>query len=169
MLRWIGAGIILVASIGYSFMLTRSYAKEEAALQELLEIIAFMTAELHCRLTTLPELCGQAATVGSGTVSRAFRGIQRQLDTNAYPDAQQCVQVALARTEGLPATAGRNIMLLGKSMGRFDLDGQLAGLEMTRQMCIRDLQGLQNSKKENLRSYQALGFCAGMALVILLI
>lgn len=169
MIRWIGAGIILLASLSYSLVLTRGYAREESALQELLEILAMMYSELNCRMTTLPELCGHASCLTSGPVSRLFGRIKELLNAHQYPDVAVCVQKAVETSKGLPSLVKRNILHLGRTLGRFDLDGQLADLEIVRQMCIRDLQGLSSNKGECLKTYQILGFSAGAALIILLI
>jgi stage III sporulation protein AB len=169
MIRWIGAAIILLASLGYSVVLAKGYAREEAALQELLEILAMMHSELNCRMTTLPELCGHASCLTRGPVSHVFGRIKELLNSHKYADAEICVQKAIESGKGLPSLVTRNILHLGRTMGRFDLDGQLADLEIVRQMCTRDLQGLRSNKKECLKTYQILGFSAGAALIILLI
>ena len=62
-----------------------------------------------------------------------------------------------------------NLQLLGKTLGRFDLQGQLSGIASVKQLCKRDLDGLQNNQELRLRSYRTLGICAGVALVILFI
>ena len=58
---------------------------------------------------------------------------------------------------------------LGESLGRFDLPGQLKGLEAVRRKCLMELEALGRNRTERLRCYQTLGLCAGAALVILFI
>ena len=79
------------------------------------------------------------------------------------------VLTALIKSKELPRFTHKAMLMLGHSLGRFDLDGQLADLEIVRQMCIRDLQGLSSNKGDCLKTYQILGFSAGAALIILLI
>ena len=69
----------------------------------------------------------------------------------------------------MPEAAKRNLLLLGKTLGRFDLTGQLSGIESVIQLCRRDLDGLLSNQDVRLRSYRTLGICAGIALVILFI
>ena len=57
---------------------------------------------------------------------------------------------------------------LGSSLGRFDLSGQLKGLQSVRGECLRELESLEKNQPERLKSYQTLGMCAGAALVIIL-
>jgi hypothetical protein len=54
-------------------------------------------------------------------------------------------------------------------MGRFDLEGQLNGLEAVRTRCRDWLDELISGREVRLRNYQTLGLCAGAALVILFI
>ena len=61
------------------------------------------------------------------------------------------------------------LILLGRWLGRFDLDGQLKGLDAVRQECRRHLEELNNNREVRLRSYQTLGLCAGAAIAILFI
>ena len=69
----------------------------------------------------------------------------------------------------IPKLTRESLELLGRSLGRFDLEGQLRGLESVRQVCRHGLETLaQNSAIRN-RSYQTLGLCAGAALAILFI
>ena len=68
----------------------------------------------------------------------------------------------------LPRCVRRNLKQLALSLGRYDLEGQLQGLEMVRQQCRKDLEELESDRFDRMRSYQTLAVCAGAALAILL-
>ena len=59
--------------------------------------------------------------------------------------------------------------MLGTSLGRFDLTGQLNGLEQVRSHCRRELEALAGNRDQRVRGYQTLGICAGAALAILFV
>jgi stage III sporulation protein AB len=61
------------------------------------------------------------------------------------------------------------LRLLGKSLGKFDLSGQLAGIDLVREGCKENLDRISKDRQERLRSYRTLGICAGIAIAILLI
>ena len=63
----------------------------------------------------------------------------------------------------------RPLRLLGQTLGRFDLPGQLKGIKAVQESCRRELARLERNRDARLRSYQTLGLCAGAALVILLV
>ena len=69
----------------------------------------------------------------------------------------------------IPDSLREELKLMGKTLGRFDLDGQLRGLESVKDDCIRALEKLSDNRDVRLRSYETLGLCAGAALAILLI
>ena len=79
------------------------------------------------------------------------------------------MNAALSACGDLPERTGKAMRRLGASLGRFDLDGQLKGLESVRSDCREELKQLGLHRDERLRSYQTLGLCAGAALTILFI
>ena len=91
------------------------------------------------------------------------------LDEQIYPEAAACMDTALQRTPHLPEEAAKALGLLGSGLGRFDLDGQLQGLEQVRSHCRRKLEELSVNREQRVRGYQTLGVCAGAALAILFV
>jgi stage III sporulation protein AB len=77
------------------------------------------------------------------------------------------MNAALSKTKGLPQRTRKNLQALGASLGQFDLQGQLSGLESARKQCRRELEELSKDRDVRLRSYQTLGLCAGSALALL--
>ena len=55
------------------------------------------------------------------------------------------------------------------SMGRFDVKGQIQGLEAVRSYCRGELENMAVNREARLRSYQTLGLCTGAALAILFV
>ena len=76
---------------------------------------------------------------------------------------------ALSKAKDIPRTTKGILECFGRSLGRFDLEGQLKGLEAARQECRRHLVQLSNNRDSRIRSYQTLGLCAGAAMAILFI
>ena len=76
---------------------------------------------------------------------------------------------ALSKLENLPLSTTEALRLLGKSLGRFDLEGQLQGIEQVRSHCRRELEALEAGRDQRIRGYQTLGVCAGAALAILFV
>ena len=166
--KWIGAVLILSASGCFGFSLVHGHRREETALRNLLCALDYMASELHFHGPPLPELCRSTAEVCGRNMGRIFRNLAEALDKTQNPDAASCMEAVLQNCD-LPPVAQENLHLLGSSLGRFDLKGQLLGLESVRTAARGNLDKLQANREQRMRNYQTLSLCAGAALVILLI
>lgn len=165
--RIIGAILVIAGCGGFGISVAAGYRREEEGLRQMLRMVKFMQWELKYRMTPLPELCRQAAGEGKGQLRDVMLGFAAELDKQKEPDVYSCMRTVLHRADGLPRRIRRLFSQLGRSLGRFDLDGQLESLEAVAAACREQLTQLQNSKIKNLRSYRTLGLCAGAALAIL--
>lgn len=168
-IRLIGALMIILSCGGYGIMLAVAHRREVAAMKQLSNILNSMICELEYRVVPLPELCRFGAQQGSGAVSAFLRALADALDKQISPDVGICTVVALKETKNLPKFAAAQLQMLGQTLGRFDLSGQLTSMEHCRQACLGQLEVLEHQQPQRLRNYQTLGFCAGAAVAILLI
>lgn len=165
----LGAMMIVAACGGMGFSLAAAHKQRERMLQQLITAVQFMACELQYRQTALPQLMAMTARQSGGQIARIFAAMATELERQVAPDAACCMAAALASVPGLPAVVKEKLQLLGSSFGRFDLTGQLSGLETVAQLCRRELDGLLVNRDARLRSYATLGLCAGAALVILFV
>lgn len=168
-IKWIGAMFVFAACGGFGFQIAAAQRKEMGALRQLIRILDFAECELQYRLTPLPELCRNIAKECSGSLSALFLRLGSELEDQISPNVSSCMQAAIAATDRLPKQTSDVLTLLGESLGKFDLNGQLRGLESVRGECNRRLDALSENQDVRLRSYKTLGLCAGAALVILFI
>lgn len=167
--KWIGAILVMIGCGGAGFSMAAAYKREERTLRSLIGALDYMACELQFRLTPLPELCRQAGRECRGIVGGVLTDLAREMENQITPDADSCMYAALSRTENLPKVAGEALRMLGTSLGRFDLQGQLQGLEQVRSFCRRELDRMAADRDLRVRSYQTLGVCAGAALAILFV
>lgn len=168
-LKWIGA-ILIMSSCGLiGFSISAAYRRDERDLYQLISAMEYMTCELQYKMTPLPELCRQAGRERSGVVGRLLCNLARELESQVSPDVQSCLAVAAATVGPLPSRIREAVCVLGASLGRFDLEGQLQGMESVRTFCRNELDRMSANRDVRLRSYQTLGLCAGAALAILFV
>ena len=167
--KWIGAVLIILSCGGFGCSFVLLHKREENALRQLIGALDFMECELQYRLTPLPELCHQAAAQSTGILRGILEQFSQELESSMSPDVMTCMATAMAAAEGIPGKTQQCLLMLGNSLGRFDLDGQIKGLEAVRAECRRHLEGLSHNRDARLRSYQTLGICAGAALAILFV
>ncbi len=166
--KWIGAILIITACGSFGLSLANAHRREEKSLQSLVSALDYMASELHFHATPLPELCRNAAKFTDRGVDQVFSDLAGVLDKNQTPDVASCMDAVLKGVV-LPPIARNNLQILGRSLGQFDLEGQLNGLSAARSAVRQDLEKLSLGRDQRLRNYQTLSVCAGAALVILLI
>lgn len=165
--KWIGAVLVIVGCGGFGFSLAASQLREESNLRQLIRVLKFMERELRYRLTPLPELCRMASEEGRGQVKTVMKHLAAELERQVSPDAGSCMSAAVSRTGEISRRMRRLFARLGRCLGRFDLEGQLEGLEEILDACREQLKDLQSEKRTRLKSYRTLGLCTGTALAIL--
>lgn len=168
MWKWIGAMLVVTGCGAVGFSMAWTQRKEERLLRDLKSSLDFMACELQYRLTPLPELCRLAGEQHKNEIGQTFLRLSLELESRNGPEVSECLQRSLTVVE-LPKRLTDGFQLLGQNMGRFDLQGQLKGMEMVRNYCDRELGEMGRNREERLRSYQTLGLCAGAALAILFV
>lgn len=167
--KLIGALMIVAGCGGFGWSMAAARRSEELTLRQLIAALDFMQCELQYRLTPLPDLCHLAGREQNGIIGLFFRNLSLELESQISPDVSSCVAAALSRMHKIPGTVKEAIELLASSLGRFDSQGQLHGLEQVRQFCREEVDRFAQNREVRLRGYQTLGLCAGAALAILLV
>ena len=167
MQKWIGALFVIIGCGSVGLAMSYAHRKEEKTLRQLINALDFMQCELQYRLTALPDLCRMTAGQCSDVLRCLFQCLACELEDQISPDVFYCMNSAIAKTPNLPPQTEASLRTLGRTLGRFDLVGQVLGLENARHNCRLTLEKLSENRDIRLRSYQTLSLCAGAALAIL--
>lgn len=167
--KCIGVILVIAACGGFGCMIAAGYRKEIATLRQLISALDYMECELQYNMTPLPQLCRQTAAESKGVIRTLFYELCLELENQMSPDVEQCVTAVTANTKDIPKEAATIFTLLGSTLGRFDVEGQLRGLEATRKEARRKLDDISKNQTERTRSYKTLALCAGAAVAILLV
>ena len=168
-IKIIGAILLIVGFGGVGFLMANAYKHEIRVLRQFVRTLEFMKNELHFHLTPLPELSRQISATENGCLGHFFFVLAEELDSQVRPDVQSCVKAALSKSREIPTSTSRMIAILGKTLGRFDLRGQLADIEALLGECSQKLNVLVADQDKRIQKYQTLGLCAGVAMAIVLI
>lgn len=166
-MKMMGALLIIVGCSTVGSGMCRSLRREQRALEQLLLALDWMVCELNYRMPPLSQLCRGASEQCKGSVSLVFQKLAAELDGQVVPNPAVCMTAAMAAVPQLPSGAAQQLTLLGQTLGRFDLRGQLAGFDSAIERCSLSLEHLRADSQTKLRQFQTLGICAGVALVIL--
>ena len=168
MIQFWGAVLLITGCSGFGYSLVIAHRREVSMLRQLIYALQDMEWELKYHLTELPDLCRIAGERMKGPLKEIFSNLSAGLQRNEITDISGSLNVILANSH-LPKRIRKNLRLLGNSLGKYDLECQLQGLEMIRQQCRKDLNELEEGGPQRLQNYQTLAFCTGLALAILFI
>lgn len=168
MIRILGAFLLLCGCGGFGFLMGMHYRREIRMLRMLLSSLRAMEWELKYRLTPLPVLCEIAASTVRGDLRELYLNLKNALESGTCAEISGCMN-GLLQTAEIPVRTKKCLKALGNSLGRYDLEGQLDGLQAVKDECSSFLEELETHRTERLRSYQTLGLCAGAALAILFV
>lgn len=165
----IGVVCVVAACGGWGFLAAKQYLQRIRQLRQLISALDYMECELQYRSTALTDLCEQTAQQCQGKIKTLFLVLSQELEAQIAPNVALCMGAALKRCSDLSEPVKEMCSVLGRSLGKFDLYGQIKGLEATRGECREKLNALLINKDARIRSYQTLGLCAGAALAILFV
>lgn len=168
-LRWLGALLVVAGCGGFGFSMAMYYRKQEQTLRQLIKALDIFASELEFKLSPLPEICRTVSQTVGGCVGRIFTYLAAELDSQVCPNGACCMEAAVNTASDLPGSCRGYLLQLGKTLGRFDVAGQLSELSATKADCMEKLDKIRSEKDVRIRNYQTLGLCAGVALAILLI
>ena len=152
MIRMLGACCIVTGCGGFGFAMAAANRREEAELVRLISALEYMSCELSYRMTPLAALCRGAAEISGGAVGRFFTALAEELEKGTAPDVQVCVRGLLQRME--PSGLTRQLSALGETLGRFDLPGQLRGLERAIRSTEEALRTIRDGADGRRRSWE---------------
>ena len=146
-----------------------NYRAEERYLQQFCDLSEWITNELSCRMWPLPVLFAQVSQQSHGEFRKLFGELSTALDQRVAPDAYGCMEAVLACHPALPDGCRHLLSQLGRTLGRYDLEGQLREIMRIHEEAGQMLKKHREGAEDRLRCCQTLGLCAGLALAILLL
>lgn len=167
-MKWLGAILVIAGCGSCGLMMEANDRKEEKTLRQLFWALEWLAGELSYRMWPLPILFRQVSEQSKGMISDIFRDFAEELDRKVTPDASGCMDDVLILYPLLPEKGKQILSGLGRSMGRFDLEGQLCQIVNWKNEAQAALERHCDGRDQRLRCYRTVGICAGLALAILL-
>lgn len=168
-LKLVGAICIAIACVGACITIVAYHRREVATLKSIIFALEFMLSELEYRMPPLSDLCRKTAYQCDKNLQKVFLNLSNELENQISPDAKHCMDSVLSKTSHISEDSKYCLFLLGESLGRFDLQGQLRALESVKKECTEKLNRILDHGDVRIRSWKTLGLCTGAALIILLI
>lgn len=167
-LKLIGSAFIIISCGVFGFMIAAAHAREVKTIKTLINCLDYMEWELEYKMTCLPDLCRQVTNQCSGVLKSIFNDLAGLFDAGSEPNAQRCMELILSDKKDVPTYTKTALYQLGRTLGKFDLEGQIKGIKAVKEECRRNLEQLQCDHAVRIRTYKTLGLCAGAAMAIIL-
>ena len=167
--RIIGAVFVIMGCGGFGLLIASAHRAQAKILRQFIMTLDLMECELQYRQPPLPELCQIAAQHNCGVLKSLFLSLSAELEKQISPSVEKCVSAVLQYAKDVPKLIEESFVHLGQSLGKFDMEGQLKGIKITKSECQRMLEHHTNNQDVRIRCYQTLSICAGAALAILFI
>lgn len=169
MLRMLGAVLVLSGAGSFGIAKTMQYYRQVRQLRDFIGAVEIIKCELNYTMLPLPKLFRVTSQRIDGVCGRFFANLAENLEKGT--PRKRAAENAIADTRGLslPNDALMAILELCATLGRYDLHGENRVLQLSGQRLKSALERTELQKQPLAKSYVALGFCLGVALVILML
>lgn len=170
-LKLVGAVLIFFVCSGFGFYLAEKDRQDVNCLRHLIYSLDYMGNELQYHMTPLPQLMRQtAAQCHHKKLSQIFLLFSHQLEDKYCSDFFVCTNSVIKQCKfSLPRRSCCILNELCRTMGRFDLEGQINSIMSVKASCMNEYDALRTDLSTRIRSYRTLGICAGVAIIIMFI
>lgn len=168
MLKLMGAGMIVGGFWAVGLLKCRWIRQEQNAFCQLRIALDWMICKLEFQLPPLVELLENASKQSSGSIRRVLADAAQNMNEKGFPP-NEALHHALEKETKLSPNVKQQLLLLGQSLGAFDLRGQIEEIQSAKLRCEKALEESIRQHEKRMGSYQTLSLCAGIALVILLL
>lgn len=164
----LGAIFVVIACGGIGWTLAGIRMREIRYLRSLIHALELMRCELEYRMTPLPKLCEMVGEQNCDMIGRWFDKLGQLLARQEIPGIDRCMEEMADQVPIYYPHITEALDQLCRSLGRFDLSGQLNSINGVTIRCKSELDRLTEGADQRTRSIRTLGLCTGTALAILL-
>jgi len=164
-----GVLLIVVGCWSAGAMVSNFHKKEADMLRQLVRFVEYIICDLQFRLTPLPQLLQSAKHLVSGSILDVLTCFIYDLESQIYPNVSTCLEHSLNCCRTVSPRCKKFLVLIGTSLGNFDLGGQLSCLNTARDSIARELNELEISLPRVIKCCHAYAVSIGVILALLLL
>ena len=168
-IKTLGAICIFGVCGGFGWMLAYAKKKEIDLIEQFIRILLRLENEIHYHLKSIPDIFRHISAEEKGELSEFLLQTAVEMENQIQPDVARCMAVSATGLAGMPNSIIKLIENLGNELGRYEVEGQISGIEQVRMRAEELRNELSRDRIRRIRGYQTLGLCVGAALVIIFI
>jgi len=169
MLKLVGAALLTGGGLALGLGAAGELAERIAALNALSAALGLLESELALRAPATPELMELLAQRAPEPAAALFREVCRGLPRLGEVRLQELWGAGLAQLEALTDQDRRPLLELGAVLGRYDVEAQARAAAAARRELEETARRLSERRREESRSYAAVGLTLGLLLAVVLL
>lgn len=165
-MKWIGILFIVVSAWSVGYRTTRNMTHRCRNLRNCLHALQVLRNEIAFIGTPLPQAVALMAVACQGRLADVLTRTAQDMDRCPWKlpvEALRCCDVPRDLEEDL------SLEELFCGLGKYDLEAQLGVIERVSTRVGKNLEELDQDRKNKGRTYETLGICAGLSVAILLL
>lgn len=164
-----GAGMILTASVWTGLREALRLRGSHKALRDLLAALNLLETEISFAAVPFAPLCRRGAEISAGGLRRFFEYLAREAARPEFQSAGLTRRAAAEAGLTLSNAALEPMERLFDNFGRWDREGQLDQLRLTRRALELQEAALREGLGDRCRGCGILGFCGGAAVLVMVL
>ncbi|MHB1125365.1 MAG: stage III sporulation protein SpoIIIAB [Bacillota bacterium] len=171
MIKWIGAGLVIIGSGLFGVTMARNYARRPWQLRGLQSALQMLETEIAYAASPLPEALARVAQSTQHPVRVLFQAAREELKEREGITVAEAWEAALERLQTVSALHASDLGVLasfGQGLGRSDREEQLKNLALTREQLRFQEAAAEVQRTRNERMWRILGFLVGISIVLVL-
>ena len=168
-LKLVGALLIVASSSWVGIRAAHSLRRLQSALNGFSAALEQMRSELAFTQSGFAELCASLGKAGEPESARFFTLLGADVSAEGFQPVGATRRAAERSGLQLPPATFLALEQLFDGFGRLDLDGQVRQIAFASDAIARQSEQLRAQADQRCRSYELLGLCAGLAVMILVI
>lgn len=164
-----GGFLVVCASAWVGFGAAKTIRSLENNLHEMRSALEYMKCELLYTTDRYSDLCRKLAHNSTGKVSAFFHALETMSSLDGYEPIGSTSKAMKSSGLRIPPAAEYAVEQLFDGFGRCDMNGQLQKISLCSAAIEQQSEQISKSAETRCKTYETVGICAGVALMILVI
>lgn len=170
-MKLLGVCFVLLSAGSVGFQLAGELKRRCMLLRALLDALHVLQGEILYNATPLPQAFALMAASSKGAPAELFSGMAKEMDKRKWLTPLAALEGKLKEIPEFAdnAEACDVLRVLMTGLGKYDQDSQQLSLKQAREGLEQSLAKAEQERSVRSKTFEVLGICAGLSLVILLI
>ena len=160
---------VFCTSTVIGILISKKYSNRLKILKELKNALSIFKVKINYSFETIPDVFKDISAKTKGTTSKIFEETVKNLNEknmNAGEAWENAVEINGGDLKKEDISCLKD---LGKLLGKTDVEGQIAQIDLVSQFIDKQISEATDEKNKNEKMYQKLGAIVGLVIVIVLV